>query len=58
METEQIKEHVMWAIDQQLGILRHEFKTDFFQLKEEFKVFMDLFEIPGLIGEKMPYANI
>lgn len=48
----------MWAIDQQLGILRHEFKTDFFQLKEEFKVFMDLFEIPGLIGEKMPYANI
>ena len=35
LDADQIKEHVLWHIDQQLGIIRHEFKSDFFALRNE-----------------------
>ena len=33
MTAEQIKEHIEYILDREFGVIRHEFKSDFFDLK-------------------------
>ena len=58
MTAEQIKEHIEFILDKEFGVIRHEFKSDFFDLKYLVQGIIELFNIPGLIGEAAPYKTI
>ena len=58
MTAEQIREHIEFILEREFGKIRHEFKTDFFALKNNVQGIIDMFNIPGLIGENAPYKNI
>ncbi len=58
MTAEQIKEHIAYILEREFGVIRHEFKSDFFSLKHQVQGIIDMFNIPGLIGEMAPYKTI
>ena len=58
MTAEQIKEHIEFILEREFGVIRHEFKGDFFSLKYMVQGIIDMFNIPGLIGEKAPHKTI
>jgi hypothetical protein len=58
MTAEQIKEHIEFILEREFGVIRHEFKSDFFTLKYLVQGVIDMFNIPGLIGEAAPHKTI
>ena len=58
MTAEQIKEHIEYILEREFGVIRHEFKSDFFELKYLIQGVIEMFNIPGLIGEAAPYKTI
>jgi hypothetical protein len=58
MTADQIREHIEYILEREFGVIRHEFKSDFFTLKHSVQGVIDMFNIPGLIGELAPYKTI
>ncbi len=53
-----IKAHIDHILDEEFGKIRHEFKGDFFRLKSTIDGVLNMFEIPGLIGEHGLFKNV
>ena len=52
MTSVQIKEHVEYALDHSLALVRQEYKEDLFRVEGILNTFTKQFEIPGVVGDK------
>jgi len=58
MNGEEVSKFINLQVEEQMGIVRREFKEDFFKLNLEVQAISKSLQLPGLIGTNSRYASI